>query len=190
MCKVFLFFYVINDWKQLPEAPQVKNINYTALQEHRIGGKKQQAHATEVIQVLLRSSCMLRISSEKARGGWRFTFKSQTSIITKTKVTPIMPLQNKHFKARLSISLPSFSHLPARCISTPIAEPLLAGVAVNHTGRVMDTTVTGIKMRRGSDWEIAYKKTQIQDLIYLAACKVRRNESQETQELVEVPNMS
>lgn len=101
-----------------------------------------------------------------------------------------MPLQNKHFKARLSISPPSFSHLPARCISTPIAEPLLAGVAVNHTGRVMDTTVTGIKTRRGSDWEIAYKKIQIQDLIYLVACKVRRNESQETQELVEVPNMS
>lgn len=160
MCKVLLFFFclffnVINDWKQLPEAPQVKNINYTALQEHRMGGKKQQAHATEVIQVLLRSSCMLR---KKARGGWRFTFKSQTSIITKTKVTPIKPLQNKHFKAKLSISLPSFSHLPARCISTPIAEPLLAGVAVNHTGRVMDTTVTGIKTRKGSDWEIAYKK--------------------------------
>ena len=31
MCKVVWIFKVIDDWKQLPEAAQDRNINYTAL---------------------------------------------------------------------------------------------------------------------------------------------------------------
>lgn len=33
------------------------------------------------------------------------------------------------------------THIPARCVATSIAEPLLAGVAVHHTRRIMDPTV-------------------------------------------------
>lgn len=39
-------------------------------------------------------------------------------------------------------------NVAARCISTPITEPLFAGVAVHHTGRVMDTTVTASMHRK------------------------------------------
>lgn len=32
-------------------------------------------------------------------------------------------------------------YTPARCVATSITEPLLAGIAVHHTRRIMDTTV-------------------------------------------------
>jgi len=32
--------------------------------------------------------------------------------------------------------------LPAGCVSPAVTEPLLAGVAVDHTGWIMNTTVT------------------------------------------------
>lgn len=32
-------------------------------------------------------------------------------------------------------------HTPARCVATSVTEPLLAGVAVNHTRWVVDSTV-------------------------------------------------
>lgn len=37
--------------------------------------------------------------------------------------------------------LKTHKHTPARCVATSVTEPLLAGVAVNHTRWVVDATV-------------------------------------------------
>lgn len=55
-----------------------------------------------------------------------------------------LSVKEEEMGTKVPLLLPSFPHLPARGVPTPVTEPFLAGVAVNHTGRVMDPTVTAI----------------------------------------------